>query len=375
MIYFDEKSIRKSELALRLEEKRVLKEEADRRKLFLKKIERDKKLEEKKHKQPYLKNSVEHPIEIFIKSRYDDNSKSSDNNFLQVLKDRETKKLLKAFPKAEVAMEPKETRDTLFSFITVKTPHKKKDAPESTANKSTNRNNSFFIQNLIPPIFNTPPFIKFRQNQNSANQQIRMDECPLCWKKHIDLRSKMLFQAQIGDFDCKKTCDKIVGRIGIVPEVPDRVLSNSRPSVLYQIATEFMNEDKSMHIMDNGTLIYNEAAIIQGMNYLNLSLENNYPVVVGVNHTPNLLHNECSTDHFVIIVGRFCEASIIHYSFWDVGTVSGDRGRYSFILDNDNHLVCDNTHNGKKYTVTQIRRNRINGEFITYEDLLKMKKR
>ena len=80
--------------------------------------------------------------------------------------------------------------------------------------------------------------------------------------------------------------------------------------------------------------------------------------MVGINHTLGQTINEYTTDHFVIIVGRYCEDETIYYRFWDVGTQYGHSNDYKFILDANNHLSCTSNYNGKKIDVTQIRRNR-----------------
>jgi hypothetical protein len=90
-------------------------------------------------------------------------------------------------------------------------------------------------------------------------------------------------------------------------------------------------------------------------------LENGYAVVIGINHTINYVHrtegkiNEGTTDHFVVIVARYCENDKIYYQFWDVGATEGTKPEYRFELMLDNSLVCAKDHRGRKITVTQIR--------------------
>lgn len=172
--------------------------------------------------------------------------------------------------------------------------------------------------------------------------------CPLCGKKHIDLRNKLIFQQQTGGTDCKITCDKIIKSLKIKSESASVKLANGKYGVKYQLAIE--NSSKT-------ALDYFEDNIKEGLKYLNLCLEDGFPVVVGVNHTLGNTYNDGATDHFVVIVGRHCEENKIWYRFWDVGSRNGASKDYKFELTDDQHLICRKNYNNKRYEVTQIRKN------------------
>ena len=189
-----------------------------------------------------------------------------------------------------------------------------------------------------------------------AQQEENKKQC-FCGKKHIDLREKMTFAAQTGTSDCNTTCKRIIGALDIEAEGATEIKRTS----YYQLATE-----NSSHT----ALLFNHVKLKEGLEYLDLSLDKGYPVLVGVNHTLGAKKgNEAdsdTTDHYVIIVGRYCENDTIYYRFWDVGTRKGADADYKFILDAEKHLVCNNTYRTDKhsYTVTQIRRNKKNGNYI-----------
>ena len=120
------------------------------------------------------------------------------------------------------------------------------------------------------------------------------------------------------------------------------------------------------------TLNFDEDKLKEGMEYLNLSLEKELPVMVGVNHTFNYKPkkkkdkegkeskdyiNETTTDHYVVIVGRECDNGSIKYRFWDVGSSKGDNDWF-FEKQEDGSFIAPKAHNSKTYTVTQIRRNK-----------------
>jgi hypothetical protein len=99
----------------------------------------------------------------------------------------------------------------------------------------------------------------------------------------------------------------------------------------------------------------------EGVEYIDSQLELNKPVLVGVDHTLGKGRNEGTTDHFVVVTGRYYdeEKQKNFYEFYEVGTISKERGRSSknkLYLDEDQGLRGEN-YSGKEYTVTQVRRN------------------
>jgi hypothetical protein len=192
--------------------------------------------------------------------------------------------------------------------------------------------------------------------------------------EHIDLREKLTFLCQgPGNYNCKLTSDEILKNYaGFPSEGAGNNFHNNPYCAFYQLALE--NSDHS-------DLIFYDDRSLEAMEYLNLALDLNYPVVVGVNYIykydkikDKQGHNEETTDHFVIIVGRHCEDDVLYYRFWDVGSQGGAKNDYKFKVDNDNHLICEKTYKSTdiKYTITQIRRFNKNG-IITLQHLKEKK--
>jgi muramidase (phage lysozyme) len=175
-------------------------------------------------------------------------------------------------------------------------------------------------------------------------------------KTDIDLRNKMTFQAQKTKTDCNLICREIMSSLNVTPENP----TESGNQSFYQTAIESEN---------NTSLNLNNDDFVNGMNYIDKSLEAGYPVMVGVNHTLNYGYNETpnTSDHYVIIVGRFCDNNVLKYRFWDVATRRGAEGDFKFILTSEKLYSDDVWKKERTYTLTQVRRN-INskGKLITY---------
>ncbi len=165
-------------------------------------------------------------------------------------------------------------------------------------------------------------------------------------KKDIDLRNKMKFRAQKTKTDCNLTCRSIMSSLGVVPENPTEKGNES----YYQTSIESKDHKK---------LLLNADDFKEGMNYIDKSLEAGYPIMVGVNHTLNYGYNESTntSDHYVIIVGRFWDQNILKYRFWDVATKKGAEGDFKFILLSDKLYSNEVWKPNRSYTLTQVRRN------------------
>lgn len=181
--------------------------------------------------------------------------------------------------------------------------------------------------------------------------------CSSCGKVHVDLRDKMTFRKQSKKDNCTATCKSIISETGVTPEgaIGDESIFEGTKynQSFYQLANE--NTDRT-------ELIFYKEKSKEAIVYLNNQLDEGYPVLAGVNHTYKYKGgvgiNEGTTDHYVIIVGKSCEEGILYYQFWDVGSQNGDNDKYKFKLLN-NEIVSEVTYSGKKYTVTQIRRNNL----------------
>ena len=216
---------------------------------------------------------------------------------------------------------------------------------------------------------------KKKEEEKKEEEPLEEGACPHCRKKHIDLTNKMTFQnqppkSQLCAVTSKAIINGTIVKINnkeieeIILKDPEgaggyekgKILANK--TCFYQLALE-----KNVIEGKRTELTFYNDKIVEGLEYLNLSLEKGFPVMVGVNHTFNKTINESkkapqTTDHFVVIVGRTCENGQIYYPFWEVGTSKGKEG-YKFKLESNNHLTCDKPYREvpEPYVVTQIRRN------------------
>ena len=175
-------------------------------------------------------------------------------------------------------------------------------------------------------------------------------------KKSIDLRDKMIFEAQKTKTDCNLTCRKIMSSLQVIPENPTE---NGNQS-FYQTSIESE---------DHKNLILNSDDFVNGMSYIDKALEAGDPVMVGVNHILNYGYNETpnTSDHYVIIVGKFCDDNIPKYRFWDVATKRGAEEDFKFTLTSEKLFSDEVWKNGRTYTLTQVRRNLdLKGKLIEY---------
>lgn len=96
-------------------------------------------------------------------------------------------------------------------------------------------------------------------------------------------------------------------------------------------------------------------------------LENNRPIIVGVNHTLNRGINEGTTDHFVVIYGRGYDNNTksYYYQYYEVGKSNVANGyddelNRFYYIDSETPLFYDNeSRRGDKvrFDVTQVRPN------------------
>lgn len=189
--------------------------------------------------------------------------------------------------------------------------------------------------------------------------------CPLCGKKHIDLRSKIDYQTQFDsrfgtkkeqNVACYKACKVILTNAGLSP--------NSAPNdnTVIQIGVEKSSTDNPSH---SSSLTIDFVKASEGLNYINQQLETGYPILVGVDYKAGSPNSDKTTDHFIVIVGRGCKNNEVYYLFYEVGTGQQENGQYKGAHENNKlYLKKDNTlqgtpyHNSnKKYIVVQIRKN------------------
>ncbi|WP_158978903.1 hypothetical protein [Cellulophaga sp. L1A9] len=235
-------------------------------------------------------------------------------------------------------------------------PPKRYDQPAKSFEEVANRYKKYFEEELEgnTNLYLEEGFLKEFGIKCNCKSSSSADECT-CGKKHIDLTDKMIFYDQgSGNQKCNLTCKAIMRQMGVEAEGATEVNRHS----FYQLALE-----DSIH----SKLVFAPEKIKTGMAYLDSSLDKNEPVLVGLDHTlDGGINNEGdiqTTDHYVIIIGRKCINGKVYYPYWDVGTMHGSKDAYRFELQSDGTLINENGYggrnkpDGRKYTVTQIRRN------------------
>ena len=98
---------------------------------------------------------------------------------------------------------------------------------------------------------------------------------------------------------------------------------------------------------------------------IDVHLNANRPIIVGVDYDLGRSDNEGTTDHFVVITGRGYDTEMrqYYYTFMDCGTTKVDMGCDTninrFYYDNNSYNLSGTTaySNGRYYTVTQVRPN------------------
>ncbi len=180
--------------------------------------------------------------------------------------------------------------------------------------------------------------------------------CSNCCKVHVDLRDSNKWQTQFDskygsksaqNTACWSVCRDVLEKYG---------LKDGSGGKVNPIQTVLEENDK---------LVVKKA--IEGINYLDNQLDKGFPVLVGVDHTlrknktKNKDHNEGTTDHFVVIIGKGCDNGKAFYLFYEVGTSQKSKGTSD---ENKLYLKDDNTLKGttaykptREYTVTQVRKN------------------
>ncbi|AUS05680.1 M23 family metallopeptidase [Pseudotamlana carrageenivorans] len=107
---------------------------------------------------------------------------------------------------------------------------------------------------------------------------------------------------------------------------------------------------------------YTEEAI----KYLDHELEGGRPIVIGVDREANKTYNkDNTTEHFIVITGRKSDENGLYYRFFEVGTlaqnkeIKGVNPNNRLYLQDNFRLVGNKPVSNKKYTLTQVRKNKI----------------
>lgn len=113
--------------------------------------------------------------------------------------------------------------------------------------------------------------------------------------------------------------------------------------------TSFGSSSNMFRLMheQNGRLTYftdsPKETYEQAINCIDKHLENNKPIIVGVNHTIGRNYNEGTTDHFVVIYGRIHDGQFYNYLYYEVGKTNVAAG-YN---DNENRFIYDTSNPDK----------------------------
>ncbi|MBE0393917.1 hypothetical protein HNQ02_002810 [Flavobacterium sp. 7E] len=177
-------------------------------------------------------------------------------------------------------------------------------------------------------------------------------------KENIDLRNdnskwQTQYDSKYGtkvqqDVACWKACKDVLSNFNV--EGGD--LENNK--ALYQIASE-----------SNNNLVIDSEIAKKGIKYLDEQLENDKPILVGVDHTYKYkggFNNDLTTDHFIVIIGRGCDNNKPYYLFYDVGTSyinKGSSDENRLYVKDDYSLHGSTKYTSKHtYTLSQIRKNK-----------------
>lgn len=191
---------------------------------------------------------------------------------------------------------------------------------------------------------------------NCCNDDQKDVDCS-CGKKHIDLRNqiewKSQFDSQWGDkkaqkVACWKASQQILTNSGL-----GKTSGYSDGAI--QLAKEIDQHTKMSYLSDG---------LNEGIKYIDEQLENEVPILVGVNHDLNYRgekNNDQTTDHFVVIVGRGCDKDGSFYYFYEVGTSYKQHGASDenklYILSN--RIEGKTSYNTSKlYQIAQVRKNK-----------------
>lgn len=174
-------------------------------------------------------------------------------------------------------------------------------------------------------------------------------------KDNINLgdKSKFVPYGANGVKNCLDLCKMILKKYG---------LSNfgSSSGAIRLLCEE---NSKLVYYGDNPTANYQRA-----IECIDRHLENDRPIIVGVNHTIGRNINDGATDHFVVIYGReYIDKYHIAYFYYEVGKsnvmygYNDEDNRFIYDISNPNrpkfYDEVSNRNDGARFDVTQVRPN------------------
>lgn len=173
-------------------------------------------------------------------------------------------------------------------------------------------------------------------------------------KKNINLGDKKKFVAYKtnGVTNCLELCKTILKKYGLT--------SYGSSSNVFKLMYE-----KCSKLVPYGDNIQNNYH--NAIDSIDRHLENNRPIIVGVNHTLNNTYNEGATDHFVVIYGRGYDnnSKCYYYNYYEVGKTKIEDGyndELNRLIFKDNNIPefydeKSQRSDNARFDVTQVRPN------------------
>jgi predicted chitinase len=196
------------------------------------------------------------------------------------------------------------------------------------------------LNNITKLVFKTDSCKSNKDKSSSDSTSIT--NCSICNKKHIDLSDVTNWVPQ-NPGKCFDASKELIQNYGL----PTTSGANVNPIIM----TSQMN---------GANLVSKDFDL--GIIYLDSQLENNKPVIVGLDDGRNKKYNtDKTTEHFLVIVGKGCDEGKVFYRFFDVGTAHLSKGtnvNNKLYVDNDKKMIQGDHPDGTKiYTIAQVRRN------------------
>jgi hypothetical protein len=172
----------------------------------------------------------------------------------------------------------------------------------------------------------------------------------------IDLgnKNKVVTYGENGVKNCLELCKTILKKYGL----KNFGSSNNALRLMQEM------DGKLVYFSDEPQKSYKNA-----IDCIDEHLNNNLPIIVGVNHTIGNTYNEGTTDHFVVIYGKGYDSNekCVFYTYYEVGKtkpedVYNDKENRLFYIDNKKPLFYDfksQRMDGKRFDVTQVRPNMV----------------
>ena len=206
-----------------------------------------------------------------------------------------------------------------------------------------------FFYVAIRDLFNSKPVLG-KVNTSEIETKAQAANTPAA-KANVDLSGKVPFVSQFSlarpNVACCRASQKILSDFGLNATKSDRIITAKN------------NADNS------GLDILSTAK--SGVNYIDAQLDKGNPVMVGVDYDPSKGQSDGeAADHFVVITGRNTDDDgNVTYNFYEVGTkyeTKGKSDKNTLKLNSNGSLTGTNYAGKKKFTVTDVRKNKAKGK-------------